>query len=194
MIKKYTILAIALFLASLNLNFILKPFDLVTGGTQGLAIIFHHIFSISPAMIILIVNVIMLIASYFFLSKETTYGTIVATFLYPFFVKITSIIPVFPFLKQSILCSSLIAGVVCGITGGLIYKVGFSSGGLTILNLLIFNHFHIALALINFLINFLIILVGCFLFGIKNAFYAVIIVLIGSFIMNMILRKNFIFK
>ena len=38
-IKKYLLLLIVLFIASLNFNIILKELDLVTGGTQGLSII-----------------------------------------------------------------------------------------------------------------------------------------------------------
>lgn len=188
--KKYGYLLVTLFLAAINFNFILKPLNLVTGGTQGLALLLHHILPFTPSTIILIINVIMLIISYFLLPKQTTYSAIIATFVYPFFVKITNFLPEIFFFTMPLLLSSIMAGIVCGITGGYIYKLGFSSGGLTIVNLLILKYCHIKIAIINFIINALIILFGCFLFGMKKAFYSIIVILIGSSIIHFILSTK----
>ena len=45
---KYFLLLLALFIAALNFNLILKPLHLVTGGTQGLAIILNHLLKLKP--------------------------------------------------------------------------------------------------------------------------------------------------
>ena len=93
--KRYLLLLVALFFAALNFNVILKPLSLVTGGTQGVALLLNHLLQLSPALLILIINLITFITSYFTLSKTVTYGTMIASFAYPLFVKITSIIPTF---------------------------------------------------------------------------------------------------
>ena len=71
-----------LLLASLNFNLILKKLSIVTGGTQGLALIISKILNLETSIIILIINVLMLILSFKFLDKNTTYGTIFSTFMY----------------------------------------------------------------------------------------------------------------
>ena len=85
-IYKYLYLVIILLVAALNFNLFLKPLKLVTGGTQGLAIILNQIFNIKHSTIILFINILMLILSYLLLSKKATFGTVLATFFYPLFV------------------------------------------------------------------------------------------------------------
>lgn len=192
--KRYFLLSIALFFAAFNFNFILKPLELVTGGTQGMALLIHHILKISPALIILIINLLTLIISYFTLSKTTTYGTVVASFLYPLFVKITSFIPDFSIVNKYEMLFVILAGIICGMTGGYVYRLGFSSGGVNTINLLVNKYFKIKVALSNFLINTIIIILGCFSFGIKKGFYSIIVILISSFIINCLLKKKLVFS
>ncbi len=188
--KRYLLLLLALFFAALNFNIVLKPLQLVTGGTQGIALLLNHISKLSPALLIFLINIITLIISYFTLSKTVTYGTIIASFAYPLFVKITSIIPLFSVVTKYFLLFSIVAGIVCGFTGGYIYQLGFSSGGINTINLLVNKYFKIKVAVSNFLINTIIILLGSFFFGIRNGLYSVIIILISSFIINYLLKKN----
>lgn len=188
-IKKYLLLLLWLLLAALNLNLILKPLSLVTGGTQGLAIILNHLLKIKPSTIVLIINVIALIISYFFLSKASTSSAIISTFAYPLFIRLTSFIPTITFLEKHCLISSIIAGITCGVTGGFIYKLGFSSGGITIINLLVNKYLKIKIATSNFIINFIIILLGCYYFGFMKTIYSIIVITIGSLIINKVLKK-----
>ena len=88
--KKYLKLLLILLIAAINFNIFLKPMKLVTGGTQGLAIIIHELIYIPHSTIVLIINLLMLILSYIFLKKETTLGTVIATISYPLFIKLTS--------------------------------------------------------------------------------------------------------
>ena len=166
--KKYIYLILSLFLAALNFNLILKPLELVVGGTQGVAIIINHLINVRPSLIILIINTIMLLLSFIFLSHETTYGTIIATFIYPLLVRLTSNIPFFNFNNGFNIILVIIAGIICGITGGIIYKQGFSNGGISIIPLLINKYFHIKVYLSTFIMNGIIVILGCFYFGIKN--------------------------
>ena len=55
---RYFYLALALFFAAINFNFILKPLELVTGGTQGLALLIHSFTKVNPSTLILIINFI----------------------------------------------------------------------------------------------------------------------------------------
>ena len=188
--KKYFCLSIALLLAALNFNLILKPLELVTGGTQGLALILHALTDFNPSIIILVINLFTLFLSYFMLSKETTRGTVVAAIEYPLFVKLTSSFPDFSIIHQQEMIFVVLAGIVCGLTGGYVYKLGFSSGGVHTINLLVNKYLNIKVALSNFLINAMIIIGGCFIFGMKKALYSIIVITVSSFLINQLLGRN----
>lgn len=184
---RYFYLALALFFAAINFNFILKPLELVTGGTQGLALLIHSFTKVNPSTLILIINFTTLILSIFLLPRSVTYSSLVASILYPLFVKLTSFIPALKVVSSLEFVFVLIAGIICGITGGFIYKLGFSSGGTSTLNLLVSKYFKIRVALANFLINTCIIIGGMFVFGIKKGIYSVIVIVVSSFLINKIM-------
>ncbi len=184
---KYFLLLLALFIAALNFNLILKPLHLVTGGTQGLAIILNHLLKIKPTSIIFLINITALILSYFFLTPQNTKSAILSSLAYPFFVKITSSIF---FLPLPNILNAIIAGIICGITGGVIYKLGFSSGGTTIINLLLHQYLNLKISFANFIVNTLIIGAGFFFFGLRKTIYSLIVIIIGSFLIKIILKEK----
>lgn len=186
-IKSYIILLLCLFLASLNFNLILKELNLVTGGTQGLAILLNYLVDLKPSLIIFLINTITLIISIFFLPVKNTSGALVSSLIYPLFIKLTSYIHPIPFLQDYKLIFVILSGIIFGITSGFIYKYNFSSGGLTIINLLIHKYFHIKISIINFIINSIIILFGYFYFGITKTLFSILVIIIGSIIINIIL-------
>lgn len=188
--KKYLFLFLWLFIAALNFNLILKPLNLVTGGTQGLTLLIKNIIDIRPSIIILIINVITLILSYFILPKNATYGALVSSFLYPLSVRISSFIPEINFITNHIFISSILAGIVCGITGGFIYKLGFSSGGVSTINLIVNKYLNIKVSMSNFIVNFILIILGCFSFGIIKGIYSTIVIIVSSILIDIIFKKN----
>lgn len=177
-------LLIYLFISSLNFNLILKKYGLVTGGTQGLSIILSTIINISPWIIILTINCLFFVISCFFLDRETTKGIIISTFIYPLFVKITSIININ--IANNIGLLVLISGVISGFTIGNILKLKYSTGGINILLLLLKKYYKIRESLSNLIINSIIILLGLSLFGLKKAILGIIIIAINSAMIKVI--------
>ena len=185
--KKYLFLFLYLFIAALNYNLILKPLKLVTGGTQGLSLIITSFISIKDSIVILLINITTLILSYFLLSKDVTKSIVASSFLYPISIKITSFIPNFTINNTFIF--SIVAGTICGITGALIYRLGFSSGGVSTINLINNKFFKIKVSISNFIVNLIIILLGIFRFGIIKGMYSIIVILVSSIFIDIIFKK-----
>lgn len=187
--KKHILLLILLFIAALNFNAFLKPLNLVTGGNQGIALIIKHLTKQKPSTIIFIVNMISLIISYIFLKKETTISLVIASISYPIFVRLTNNITLNVITKIPIL-TSIIAGIICGITGGLIYKMNFNQGGISIFNSLLYKYLNIKISICNFIINTTILIIGSIYFGFIKLLYSLIVVIISSLIINFIMSKK----
>lgn len=187
--KKHILLLILLFIAALNFNAFLKPLNLVTGGNQGIALIIKHLTKQKTSTIIFIVNMISLIISYIFLKKETTISLVIASISYPIFVRLTNNITLNVITKIPIL-TSIIAGIICGITGGLIYKMNFNQGGISIFNSLLYKYLNIKISICNFIINTTILIIGSIYFGFIKLLYSLIVVIISSLIINFIMSKK----
>ena len=137
---RYGVLIFSLFISSLVFNLLLYPTDLVTGGMNGVAIILNHIFDISPSLIILIGSVLLLGLSYLFLGLDQTAGSLVATLVYPLFVSLTEPLARYIVIDTSdLILMSILIGILLGITNGLMYKVGFSNGGLNIISQIVYK-------------------------------------------------------
>ena len=187
--KKYLILLLSLFIAAINFNVFLKPLNLVTGGNQGIAIIIKHLTNLKPSLIILIINIISLIISYIFLRKETTLSLVIASLSYPLFIRITHNISI-PSIINIPIIASILAGIICGITGGLIYKLNFNQGGISIINTLLHTYLKIKIPISNFIINTTIMLIGSIYFGFIKLIYSLIVISISNLIINIIMSKK----
>ena len=84
------LILISLLLSALLYNLFLLPLKLVTGGTNGLATITHYLYNINPSHMVLLVSLSLIIIGYMYLGKEKTTGTLIACFLYPVFLELTS--------------------------------------------------------------------------------------------------------
>ena len=61
-----------IFLLAITYNMFFLKYDLVTGGTSGLAIIINHLFDIDPALFIFVVEIFLLILSFILLGAKRT--------------------------------------------------------------------------------------------------------------------------
>ncbi len=187
-LKKYFILLCCLFFSAIVFNLFLYPLDLVTGGVNGIAILTSHFLNITPAITIWGISVILLIFSFFLLDKEQTIASLLSTFLYPFFVYITSLFVRYIVIDLSdYILISLIVGILLGISNGILYKIGFSTGGLNIISQLLYRYFHIPYSKTTFVINSIIVIIGGFVFGFPMVLYALIIIFVNSKVIDRVL-------
>ena len=185
---RYSVLIFSLFISSLVFNLLLYPTDLVTGGMNGVAIIINHLFDISPSLIILIGSVFLLGLSYLFLGLDQTGGSLVATLIYPLFVSLTEPLAKYIIIDTSdLILMSILIGILLGITNGLMYKVGFSNGGLNIISQIAYKYFHISLAKTTMIINFIVVLIGGVYFGFNMMLYAFIIIYISGVVIDKVI-------
>lgn len=188
LVRRYAILIFSLFISACYFNLLQLPTQIVTGGSSGVSIILNHYFNINPSIVIFIISMALLIVGAIFLGIEKTSGAVVSTIIYPVFVEltadITSWIPVD--LSDKVLISIFI-GVLSGITTGLVYKVGFSNGGISIISEIISKYRKTPISGVSFATNMIIVIFGGAAFGWNMVMYAAIILYIYSLVLDRVL-------
>ncbi len=188
LIRRYIVLIIALFLSACVFNLLLLPTKLVTGGVGGITIITKYLYGWNPAIITFVLSGALLLLSFLYLGVEKTSGSIVATLIYPVFVHLTEDIGSFITIDMSdLLLISIFIGAISGVLNGIIFKVGFSNGGLQIISQILFKYFNIPVSKSSFIINMIVVLIGGFFFGFAIVMYAMIILFITSLLIDRVL-------
>lgn len=187
-IKRLFTLLLSLLVLSFVFNLLLLPTDLISGGVNGIAVITNYVYGIDPSIMIFLISLACLFFSLMYLGKERTAGSILATFIYPLFVKITAII------TQNInidyddkFLIIIFAGVIGGLANGFIYKTGFSNGGLPIISQILYKYHKISIAKSSMIINSIIIIIGSIFFGWTTMMYAIILLSINNMMIDKVL-------
>lgn len=187
-LPKYLLLTFANLISAISFNLLVKPINLVSGGSPGLALIISKISHLSTSQIIDIIYVITFILGIIFLDKKSVIGIIYASIIYPLFVTLSDGITNIVILNyHDIFLIVILASIISGISSGIIYKNGFASSGIGIIAPIINKYFKISISLANFIINTIILLMGCYFFGFNIVLYALCYLYISNYIANSII-------
>ena len=186
-ISRVILMIISMILNAILYNLFLLPLNLVTGGTPGIATITHYVYGINPSIMIFILSLACVIISFLYLGKERTMGTLLALFIYPILVQLTSPLNKVVSDNPDILLLVIFAGVISGVANGLMYKTGYSNGGLPIISQILFEKKQISISKSSLFINVLIVLIGSFFFGTTTALYAIIFLYINNIVLDKVL-------
>lgn len=177
--KKFLYLVAAVFCFSTSVNTVFIPHNIVGGGVTGLAVVVKALFGIQPAQFVFGINLIFLVLAAIFISKEFALKTFVGSnVLYPFFL---TVIPVQSFTDDLFL-AAVTGGVISGIGMYFLYLSEGSTGGTTILGKILNKYSRIRYALAVAVFDFLIILSGLIVFDLEVTLYAIVLLVVMTFI------------
>lgn len=175
-------------LSAVVYNLFLLPTGIVTGGISGLATISNYLYKLDPAVVLFFLSVGCIILSLLYLGKEECIASIAASLIYPLFVKLTEPIASAIYVDyRDLLAIALIVGALSGISNGLMYKSGYSNTGVPTISKILNKYFKIPIANATTVLNALIVLLSCVMFGWSNIMYAIIILYINGIIINKVL-------
>ncbi len=177
-------------LLALCYNLFLLPNDLVVSGMSGLGIALEDLCHINATAFIYIANIILLFVSFIFLGYEKTKNTIIGSLLYPIMITFTApiaqyILKNYPITDTLVL--TLFASLLYGISNGLIYKCGYTTGGNDVLMQLLNKYFKIPESKALAIVNLLVIILGAITFGYMKGIYSLFILLLSTFFIDKIM-------
>ena len=115
LVKRYLLLALGCFVLAFAFNVFFNQYGIVCFGVSGLSIVMSK-FGIPNSLFILVVNIFLLILSYFMLGVKKTRNAIVGSLLFPMFVWLTDFfVPYLSFDNVEMLVIAIFGGVLSGL-------------------------------------------------------------------------------
>lgn len=184
-VLKLFLFIVGAFISALSVNLFFVPHNFVTGGVTGLAIIINYLCGMKVATFVFFSNLMLIGLGYIFLGGKKTVGSAFGAMLFSVFLFLTEgIAAKINFSFDNALLYALAAGICNGFGEALVYKVGYSTGGTSIIGLIISEKFKKPLGKIMRDISFVIIIFGGFVFGYTMVMYALIIIVISTFVID----------
>ena len=181
---------VGVFLYALCFNLFLIPNDLVVSGFSGVAIVVQKLFGWPASTFIYITNAILLIVSFIFLGWKLTKRNIAGSIMYPLMITVSE--PIANFLDNYIIGDDfylvlLFAIILYGVSSGLIYRTGFSTGGSDIIMQILNKYLNISESKAMIVANSLIIIIGMIVFGFNKGVYSFIILICSTYFIDKIM-------
>ena len=172
-------------------NLLFVKNNLVIGGIGGLAIILKKLFNINTSITTAVATIILLILSYILIEKKETKKNGICAVTYLLFIIITEPLANKVNIQfESFLFTVLIASLIHGVSLGIIYKVGYSTGGGDIINQIICKYAKTSIGQASSYVNFLIIFTAIFILGIPKTIYALFSLMIVNKIIDFVVLGN----
>ncbi|MFT8424885.1 MAG: YitT family protein [Liquorilactobacillus sp.] len=174
-------------LSALGINLFLNSAHSYSIGIPGIAqllngiLVMSHI-DLSIATLIILLNIPLVIFSWFIFGSSYTFFSLVAVISNVLFLHL---IPETSVITER-LTNTLVGSVIIGIGIGFCFRSGFSTGGTDVIVSFIQQKFHRNIGFVNTIINTVVLGFTAIFFGISGATYSLIGMVITSFIMDKI--------
>ena len=119
------------------------PYGAIMGGATGLGVALSRVLPLDTAVIVLAINLLALVLGWAVLGWRFVLATVASSLLYPVFLGAAQRIPGIGRLTADPLLAALMAGALVGISVGLVMRVGSSTGGTDVVNLVQIGRAHV---------------------------------------------------
>ncbi|MFT8950480.1 MAG: YitT family protein [Liquorilactobacillus hordei] len=174
-------------LSAIGLNLFLNSAHSYSIGIPGIAqllngiLIMNHV-DLSIATLIILLNIPLVIFSWFIFGWSYTLFSLVAVISNVIFLHV---IPEMDIITER-LTNTLVGSVIIGIGIGFCFRSGFSTGGTDVIVSYIQQKFHRNIGFVNTIINAVVLVFTAVFFGVSGATYSLIGMMITSFVMDKI--------
>lgn len=181
--KKITSIVIFLFLGALigaySFNNVLLPNNLIAGGLGGIATVITMWYPANIQLVLAVLCLPILIWAYLtFGIKQIIY----AFTCFTFFTILLGVVRLLPVLEIDVILAVLVSGVLFGISGGLVLRLGVANGPEALVGIFLKNKYGVSLGVFFTILNTLIVASSLLLPGItlNNIIYSMVSIYISG--------------
>lgn len=163
------------FIIAIGVNTFVLASNLGEGGTVGISLNLKYTLGLSPALTTLIINMILIIVGWKYLSKTTAVYTLVTVVASSLFLGITEPLKL---NLESDFINTIFSGVLIGIGTGFVISARSTLGGTSVIAKIINKYSEIKTSQALFILDSLIVLSFLFVLPIQNVLYTIVMLFI----------------
>lgn len=163
------------------------PIHLIVGGATGIGLFISHFITIDYTTVVFIINMIALVFGYFMLGKKFAAGTVLSSFAFPFFLELFESIPALSHISNDILLCTIYAGIFIGLGLGIVFRFGYSTGGMDIPPLIIHYKTNISISMLINIFDTVILISQVFFSNFEGILYGIIAVFISNAVLDKVI-------
>ncbi|MDO9301938.1 MAG: YitT family protein [Anaerolineales bacterium] len=195
--QDYILIALGALIQAVSLRIFFVPANLASGGVSGISQLINHFTGWPIGLMVLIGNIPLFALGWRFLGGQRfALRTAVAIVTYSLFTDLLLKIPAFTYysnilindLKGDIFLNSLYGAIISGVGYGLVYRARGTSGGSDILARILNKWRGVSMTQSYLMVDTAVILSAGFIFGWKQALYAMITLYVSGLVSETVLE------
>ena len=180
--------SMGLLISAIAFNLFYEPYEVIPTGSGGLAYLISYVINYDVVVITFVVNFILLIVGLVFFGFNYAFKIVAVTIMYPIFLKSTTLVTRLIDLENtSLFLIMVMGGALLGLSSGLIRKSGFNPGGFAVICDIMKKYLYMSIGSASNIVNGIMIIVSVFIFGLNSAIYAVISLLVASYVIDKVI-------
>jgi uncharacterized membrane-anchored protein YitT (DUF2179 family) len=187
----YVLIFIGATVQAIGLRLFLVPANLASGGVSGISQLINHYTNWPIGLMVLIGNIPLFVIGWRFLGgPRFAFRTAFAIVVYSLAVDLIPRLNIFPTqgLTDDIFLNSLYGAVVSGVGYGLVYRARGTSGGSDVLARILNHYRSVPMTQSYLMVDSAVILAAGFVFGWKQALYAIITLYVSGLVSETVLE------
>lgn len=185
-IKKFLMINAGLAIMTAGLYFFLMPSNLAVGGATGLAMVLSYLIpSIPMGVILAVINIILFITAFLVLGKEFGGLTVYSSLALSGMIAILELaVPMTQPFTDDLFINLIFGILISGVGMGIVFNQNASTGGTDIIAKIINKYLHLDIGKSLLAADFLITLFAGLVFGARLGMYALLGIVINSFVID----------
>ena len=163
------------------------PSSVIMGGATGVGVVLARFIPLDTALIVLCVNLLALALGWAVLGWRFVLATVASSLLYPIFLGAAKRVPGIEGLTADPLLSALLGGGLVGIAVGLVMRVGSSTGGTDVVNLVLHKWTHIPVSVAVYLTDIVIMGAQAVFSDPEQILYGVVLLVVETIVLDKVM-------
>jgi len=161
------------------------------GGFVGLGLLAKYAFDVSPALMMLALDIPLLLVAWLVKGRQFIWNTVIASLAFTgFYEAFEMFSPIVMDMSSMMPVASLLSGVLTGLGTGLVLRFGAATGGDDILTLLLSKYTGLTVGTVFLLMDVMVLSLSFWYVPMKEMIYTILAVFISSRVINWSMGKG----